>query len=270
MRIIRNKSTQDSENVTCPLCGLDNIELFLQDGHFRLVRCKRCGLVYINPRPPRKKLHRKNNTSVNANEEMMDHIGYISFSHLHELKARKFLGMIKKHKNRGKLLDVGCAAGFFLNSAKHEGFEPFGVETSENLASFAKREFKLNIFCGTLREAGFPDESFEIVTMLDVLSHLSKPVDDLNEIFRILQKDGLLLIETGNKGDLNAKIITRFGDTMGSPNHLYHFGEHSLMKLLDLTGFECLSIKRYSLIPSRKVSSPTRLSRCFITMGAFW
>lgn len=245
-----NKSIQESEYITCALCNSDDTELFFEDRCFPLVRCKRCGLVYINPRPTQEELNRMYNISVQTGKGVMDYTGYMDLAYLHELKAKKFLRIIKKYKKKGRILDFGCASGFFLNLAKRQGFDPHGVEISKTFCSFAKRCFKLDVFCGTLREASYPSEYFDVVTVFDVLSHLPTPVEDLNEVNRVLRKDGLLLIETGNKGELNAKAVEKWGGAWGSPSHLYHFGTETLMKLLEITGFDCLEIDKSSVILS--------------------
>ena len=69
--------------------------------------------------------------------------------------------------NKGKILDVGCAAGFFLNVAKHNGWETYGVEPSRWMSDWGNQRFNLNIKNGTLREAAFPDNFFDVVTMWD-------------------------------------------------------------------------------------------------------
>jgi SAM-dependent methyltransferase len=188
------------------------------------------------------------NVSFQTGEGVIDHTGYMDLAYLHELKSRKFLRIIKKYNKKGRILDIGCAAGFFLNSAKQQGFDPHGVDISKTLCTFARRYFKLDVFCGTLRERRYPNEYFDVVTMFDVLSHLPTPVDDLNEVNRVLRKGGLLLIETGNRGELNAKAVEKWMGTWGSPSHLYHFGTNTLMKLLEITGFDCLDVDKSSVI----------------------
>ncbi|MFX0202287.1 MAG: methyltransferase domain-containing protein [Candidatus Hodarchaeota archaeon] len=245
-----DESIQKLEYVPCALCSSDDTELFLEDGCFNLVRCKRCGLVYVNPRPTRKELGRMYNMSVQTGNGVMDHTGYMELAYLHELKSNKYLSMIKKYEKEGRILDIGCASGFFLNFAKQRGFDPHGVDISKTLCVFAKRHFKLNISCGTLREISYPSEYFDVVTMFDVLSHLPTPVEDLNEVNRVLRKDGLLLIETGNRGELNAKAVEKWRGVWGSPSHLYHFGTKTLIKLLKITGFDCIDIDKSSVILS--------------------
>lgn len=245
-----NRSIRELEYVTCALCNSDVAELFFEDRCFHLVRCKRCGLVYINPRPTQEELDRMYNLSVQTDKGVMDHTGYMELAYLHTLKAKKFLSIIKKYKKKGRILDIGCASGFFLNLAKQQGFDPYGVEISKTFCSFAKKEFNLDIFCGTLKEVNYPSEYFDVVTMFNVLSHLPTPVEELNEANRVLGKEGLLLIETGNKGELNAKAVEKWGSVWDSPSHLYHFGTKTLMKLLEMTGFDCINIDKSPVILS--------------------
>lgn len=252
------KSVQKFEYISCALCSSDDTESFHKDKDYHLVKCKRCGLVYINPRPTLEELTRMYNMPVQTGKGLMDHTGYMDLAYLHSLKAKKFLKTIKKYKKKGKILDIGCASGFFLNMAKRQGFDPHGVDVSKTLCSFAKRHFKLDVFCGTLREMNCPSEYFDVVTMFDVMSHLPRPVESLNEVNRVLRKGGLLLFETGNRGDLNAKAVEKSGSTWGSPSHLYHFGSKSLMKLLEITGFDCLNIDKYPILLSSIMETALR------------
>jgi SAM-dependent methyltransferase len=250
--------SQKFEYVNCALCNLDVTESFAKDRCYNLVKCKRCGLVYINPRPKQEQLDKVYNMPVETGKGSMDHVGYSDLAYLHKLRAKKSLEVIQKYKKRGRILDIGCASGFFLNFAKQYGFEPYGIDISKAFCSFAEKNFKLDVFCGTLIERRFPYEYFDVITMFDVLSHLSAPVEELKEINRILRKEGLLLIETGNRGEVNAKIVERFGDVWGSPSHLYHFGTKTLLKLLESTGFNCLEMDKSPVILSSILETAVR------------
>jgi len=247
---MNGKATNEFERVNCALCNCDETVSFIDDRRFHLVKCRRCGLVYINPRPTQEDLSKIYNVSVQGRREIMDSIGYTEFADIHILKSKKFLNIVKRYKRKGRLLDIGCATGFFLNLAKHQGFEPFGTDVSKAFCRFAKRKFNLQVFCGTLREASYPNEYFDVVTMFDVLSHLPTPVEELREVNRILRKEGLLLIETGNRGELNPKAIEVWGGVWGSPGHLYHFGTETLIRLLETTGFDCLDVDKTPIVLS--------------------
>lgn len=246
---MENESEQELKYINCALCNLDDTENLCKDRRFNLVRCRRCGLVYINPRPTRDELNRMYNVTSHSCCAM-DHAGYMDLAYLHELKARKSLRIIKKHKKEGRILDIGCAAGFFLNQARKRGFKTHGVEMSRDLCYFAQKDFKLDVFCGTLIEASYPSEYFDVVTMFDVLSHLPTPVEELKEVNRILRKGGLLVVETGNKGELDATAVKKWKGVWGSPSHLYHFGGSTLQRLFGMTGFDCIETDRSSVILS--------------------
>lgn len=243
-------SIQKFEYVPCALCRSDDTDFFVEDSGFNLVRCNRCGLVFVNPRPTWEELTRIYNISVQAGKGVIDNAGYMDLAYLHELKARMLLSIIKRYKKTGKILDIGCAAGFFLNLARLQGFEPHGVEVSKAFCDFASSHLKLDVSCGDLGEINYPSEYFDVVTMFDVLSHLPTPVENLNEVNRILRKGGLLMIETGNRGELNAKAVEKWGGVWGTPGHLYHFGTRTLLRLLETTGFDCLGINKSPIILS--------------------
>jgi SAM-dependent methyltransferase len=246
------------EYVPCALCDSDRTEFLLEDRGYRLVKCRRCGLVYVNPRPIRQELQSLYGSSDETGNVLMDNVGYTEFAYLHELQAKKRLGIIKKYKHSGKVLDVGCAAGYFLSVARDQGFDPYGVEISKTLCNLARRNFGLNVSCGTLTEMNYPGRFFDVVTLFDVLSHLPKPVESFNEINRILADDGLLLVETGNKGEISPGAVDKWGDTWGSPSHLYHFGTSTFMKLLEMTGFDCFSLDKYPLVLSSSLELMVR------------
>jgi 2-polyprenyl-3-methyl-5-hydroxy-6-metoxy-1,4-benzoquinol methylase len=254
----RPRLYHNSEYIICPICDEDYAEHLFVDNFFNLVRCRRCGLVYVNPRPTEaelKSIYSDITADTGASISFPRGLsGYINFGCVRTLKARMMSKIISKYKKRGKVLDVGCAAGYFLNVMKERGYEVCGVEVSKIFADFAKNSFGLNIFCGDVSQARFANENFDIVTMFDVLSHLRTPSKDLKEINRIMKVSGLLILETGNKGEFRSKeSVEKWGDTWGSPEHLFHYSKKPLMKLLHKTGFEVLEINTYPMFPSTSI-----------------
>jgi 2-polyprenyl-3-methyl-5-hydroxy-6-metoxy-1,4-benzoquinol methylase len=102
----------------------------------------------------------------------------------------------------GRILDVGCSSGLFLELARREGWGPHGVELSERAVKAAKRNFGLNAFCGTLAQARFPDASFDAVTLWDDIEHFDDPKADLVEVARVTRPGGVLVISTPNCASL--------------------------------------------------------------------
>jgi len=237
------------EYVNCDLCGADNAEFLFYDNSFKLVRCRGCGLVYANPRPmefvvdeicPGRRTGRDPHFSYYKN--------YIAHKNGFAAEAKDFLKGIKKYKKRGRLLDIGSAAGFFLNEARKNGWETYGVEISPALSGYARDKFGLNVFCGALEESCFAEGYFDAITMFDLLSHLRSPAGTLMEIRRVLATGGLLVIKGGNKGELKTKRAG--GESWGSPDHLYHFSRKNIRELLKRSGFKILELKSEAVMGS--------------------
>jgi len=245
------------EYTMCNLCGSANAAPVLSDlpdfllhrseVSATLVKCASCGLVYQNPRP--------------TFEEMAVHYppDYESYTPEPGAKNASWLlrqairyGVYKRcryvthHKHSGRILDVGCSTGIFLQGMRNSGdWEPYGVEINEHAAHIAQ-EHGLDVRLGTLEQAGFADEFFDVVTLWDVLEHLHDPSGSLREIYRILKPDGLLVIRVPNASSWDSRLFGRYWAGLDSPRHLYVFTPVTLDALLTANHFQ--SVARSSQI----------------------
>lgn len=243
------------EEVPCNLCGKSDYmvmynpntsdyqpeEVFSASGGVRgtqqIVKCKHCGLVYVNPRV-------KQHIVVEAYTDAVDEL-YVSQE---EGRLKTFSQGIKLVEtyaaNKGKILDVGCAAGFFLNVAKQNGWETYGVEPSRWMSDWGNQRFDVNIKNGTLREAAFPNSFFDVVTMWDVLEHTPDPIAELEEVHRILKKGGIIIINFPNVGSKLARLAGSKWWFFLSV-HLYHFTPQTITAMLLKNNLEVIQIKRH-------------------------
>lgn len=147
--------------VSCDLCGGDDTEpLFIKDNQ-KVVKCKRCNLVYINPRPIEEILKETYNGDYS--------LGYIVKKASKRKRAKKIVKRIFRFKKEGRFLDIGCSAGFILEAAREKGFETYGIETSPQALSYAREELKLKVLDVYLEDACFADNFFDVITMYNVL-----------------------------------------------------------------------------------------------------
>jgi 2-polyprenyl-3-methyl-5-hydroxy-6-metoxy-1,4-benzoquinol methylase len=143
-----------------------------------------------------------------------------------------------------RVLDVGCAAGYFLRVMRDEGHDVFGVELSAAIARHARSELgNERIHVGTLGDlpAGSPHfaaGSFDLVTMWDVVEHVADPQALLRQAHQLLKPDGTLVIETQNVDSAFAILLGRRWHHYKHEEHLYHFNPETVTKLLQQTGFE--------------------------------
>lgn len=252
------ETDESIEYVRCNLCGADDFEILFEavkkeeipgaeelsekyragsteQINEQVVKCRRCGLVYINPRFPQEMI-------IGGYEMAVDE-AYVSQGEARMNTFKRSLGMIEKFApGKGSILDVGAAAGFFLKVAKDAGWDAKGVEPSDWLAEYGRREFGLDIRSGTLRGAAYPDASFDVVTMWDVLEHTADPAAEVAEVARILKPGGIFVINFPDFGSIWAKLFGRRWWWLLSV-HLYYFTPKTLSALLEKEGFETLSVK---------------------------
>jgi SAM-dependent methyltransferase len=235
------------ETVNCALCGSIKAtpvwvqrDLLLKRANVTatLVKCDRCGLVYQNPRPTFAEMGEHYPPEYEPYEASPGERGSWLMRRAVQYGIEKRCRPIITRKKGGRLLDVGCASGTFLRGMqKYPGWELGGVEVNAQVAQLASQRYGLNVFAGTLEQAAFPDNYFDVVTLWDVVEHLHNPAASLREIWRILKPDGLLLFRVPNGDSWDAKAFGACWAGLDVPRHLYVFSRGTLSALLEANGF---------------------------------
>jgi SAM-dependent methyltransferase len=114
----------------------------------------------------------------------------------------------------------------------------YGVELNGAVAQAAREQHQLEVFAGTLEEAGYPAKMFDVVTLWDVLEHLHDPAATLREIHRILKDDGILVVRVPNLASWNAHLFGRYWAGLDAPRHLYVFSPATLTRLQSQNGLK--------------------------------
>lgn len=241
------KNKKFYETIKCNICGSDSYDIVVKPskkiidptkiisasggimGTQQIVKCKSCGLCYVNPRI-------KSNIVINSYSEADDSL-YASQAEGRTNTFKESLKFIEKyHHTKGRILDIGAAAGFFLKVAKDAGWETCGVEPSKWSSSYANKNYHVNVEQGTLSEAKFKNNYFDVITIWDVLEHVSDPTQELKEIYRILKPGGMLVINYPDFGTPMAKIAGSKWWFLLSV-HLFYFDQKSIRNLLLKQGF---------------------------------
>jgi 2-polyprenyl-3-methyl-5-hydroxy-6-metoxy-1,4-benzoquinol methylase len=215
----------------CPLCGCRQFSNVF--GAIR--RCKCCRLCLINPL----------GTYPGENETKDYFLKSYLPVHLENLEGtlaerRAHIAAMKVYcpmPAHPRLLDVGCALGFMLHEAKLAGWEPEGIETSEFAARYAAQHTGCPVHAGTLETAGLERESFDVVTLMDVIEHVAEPRKLIREIHQILRPGGILFIVTPNFGSLFVKLYGPRAYGVG-PDHVVYFEPSTMSRLLCEVGFK--------------------------------
>jgi SAM-dependent methyltransferase len=231
--------------VSCNLCGSDRYGLLCQGhdwgyggpGQFTMVRCSECGLVFLNPRPGPEEMGVYYPDEYEPYQRARSAIRSKVADRVLRLKLGARVRVVRRLRPGGDLLDIGCGSGDFCREmSRRDGWRAKGVEINRRAASFAREQLGLDVFCGQVEDARFPDHSFDIVTMWDVLEHVRDPLRTLQEIERILRPGGSVICSTPHAGSLDARLFGRFWIGYDFPRHLYVFSPDTLGALLTKAG----------------------------------
>lgn len=217
-------------------------------GDFRIVKCRKCGLVYVNPRLRENKLHEIYNKEYYSNpafrgvkKQLYGYDRYLEDEFYIKETFKGRLRNIDRFSKKGSLLDVGCALGFFLEIAKEDGWKAKGLELSGHAYAYAKNKLGLDVLNKTIGNSNLKSSSFDAVTMFDVIEHLPDPKATLKEISRILKPGGVLAVTTPNIGSLAARLLwKRWEEVKRVREHIYFFSGFTLARLLEDLNFKIL------------------------------
>jgi len=239
---------------TCIVCGNNLFESTVWGGYifkgreYCIVRCLKCGFMFLDHLPDLEilnEVYSKDDYFKNYHATNLGLRSYIETMGSYKRLDEQSISLIKNFKSYGKLLDIGCAGGRFLASAKKYGFEVCGIEPNSTMADFAKNELGLNVFCGTLESIDFKADSFDIVYTADVLEHFHDIERSILIIKKIVRKYGILVIQqplTYNKSFFNLflKLNMFFKKNKFAENpplHLWEFNSKTLKMFLEKMGF---------------------------------
>jgi len=235
-----------TETTPCPLCDHADHTLLYNTrdrlcglpGEFHLVRCDRCSLVYLSPRPAPEDIGEYYPKEYDP--FMLQRLDDMPLSLRLSVRygLRKRCRLVRRNRPGGRLLDVGCATGQFLaEMAGYPGWEVAGVEPSESAADFARRAYGIPVHQGDLASARFPNSAFDVVTLWDVFEHLYDPLAILAEVRRILAPDGVLILRTPSLDSWDARVFGPYWAGLDSPRHIAIFSRLTAARVLGEAGF---------------------------------
>ena len=245
----------DLESVACNLCGADDPETIYEarrldssrdltrtfrasgDDLLRdpLVRCRQCGLQYVNPRP----LACDIVTAYSAGDDPT----YVSQVAARERTFARAVAHIETLlPGRGRVLDIGTAAGAFLAAARNRGWEVDGCEPNRWTATWGSNHYGLDIRPGELFDHHYPAASFDVVTLWDVIEHTPDPSRVIHRVGDLLKPGGLLIVNYPDIGSSIAQMLGRRWPFLSSV-HLYYFTRATMQRFLERQGFEIVEMR---------------------------
>ncbi len=234
----------------CPVCGAGNARFLWAKGDARYDECPSCGLVYENPRLDEGELqalyssegyYRGGGTAI-APTGYSDYFAQVSPALIGE-----YMTIIERASGRrgGRHLDVGSGPGMLVAHAISRGWDAIGQEIS-HWACERAREQGIPVLEGPLGEHGLPSDSFDAISMFDVLEHLPEPHPVVRETLRMLKPGGVLVIETPNIGGFFARRIYRERSELVKPrSHICLYNTRAARTLLKGAGFRTVEVAAF-------------------------
>ena len=205
-------------------------EIGARGRHGKIWKCNTCGFIYQEPTFSEGEL----NAAYRGGTDEIYFEQFREREHLFE----KCLDRIHKYATPpGKMLDVGCNAGIFLNVARRMGWRTEGIEPSSWAARVARERFELNVKTGVFEKVRYKSNSYDVITSWDVLEHFVDPIAVLDKAHKLLKKDGKLVLSTIN-------INSWFSLILGSHwpwlirIHLWYFTPKTFKLMVEKNGFE--------------------------------
>lgn len=240
-------------SVGCRVCGCEETRPLVDVLTRRIVKCHGCGLIYKDPQPTAGELARAySGVQIDLTQE--ERVG--------DRRKQHFSRILKHAGVPGRLLDVGCGCGFFLKLAQETGWEAIGVDVNPKAVAYAKERLRVNAVLRDFTDVHFPERSFDLVTLWNVLDFTADPRNVLSEVHRLLKEDGHIFIRTPNVdwqylSYRLAKFLRPFRwekvfDERPYSTFIFHainFSHPTLRLLLNHSGFVTLSIRNSPPIP---------------------
>jgi SAM-dependent methyltransferase len=238
--LVPKKKAKASRVKYCPVCASESGQKYCYTKlDFSILKCTGCGLGSTHLEPTFNPLQIYSEAYFHG--KLKD--GYVDYTGSESVLRNEFRRVLRSlnsvGRTSGKLLEIGCAYGFFLLEAQGR-FEVSGLEVSDEAVAFCKSR-RLNVKQGTVTEQFLAEKGpFDVVVMLDVIEHVADPEELLTLVHRYLRPRGHLLITTGDWASLLSRLMRSSWRLMTPPQHLFFFSKLTLQSLLERLGFRVL------------------------------
>jgi SAM-dependent methyltransferase len=234
----------------CFLCDSENREVYAEKDDFRYFRCNNCGLITIDKIP--ENLSDYYGSGYFTGDLRLD--GYLDYETEKKMALgtfEKYLDLIGKNTgNAGRLFEVGCATGCFLEMAASRGWTARGIDVSQYAVAEAQKK-GLEAECSNLENYSSGEGGIDAVVMFDVMEHLTDPDLGLQKIHSMLNAGGVVAFATPDAGSLWARVWKNKWHALVPPQHINIFSFKNISKLLVQNGFTVVHSghygKRFSL-----------------------
>jgi SAM-dependent methyltransferase len=230
----------------CPVCASEGPEPLLEIRGHAIAACGACGVAYTETEeggPDPETMYSEGYFT----EGGAGYPDYVRDEPTHRRQARATLRKLGALGIApGRLLDVGCAAGFFLDEARLAGWDVQGCDVSAYAAEHARTALGLDVRKGRFSDLALPAGDFDVVTLLNVFEHLPDPRRVVAALERIVRPGGHVVIETWDRGSTVARLMGRRWHQYAPPTVLFFYDRASLGRLFGGDAWEAFRWTRAS------------------------
>jgi SAM-dependent methyltransferase len=221
----------------CPTCGSTNGRHELDKDHMQLLRCAHCDLVYVSPTFD--EAHYRDVYASPDYQEIVRDLGIKS----HDYRVQRFgserVGLMARHLDTTspRYLDVGCSTGFVVEAARHAGWNATGVDLNPSAIEFG-RSRGLDLRVAAMQDEGFEPESFDAVSLFDVLEHLHDPARTVRDAARLLRRGGILFLYVPNYDSASRLLMGKDAHFIWPTHHLNYYTPATIRDFMRREGLE--------------------------------
>lgn len=240
----------------CPACGCRLRRPLFNVGEYDYVACPACGLAHLDPPPTEQQARGVFDDTYFSGGVEGGYDDYVADELLHRENAWLRLALLRTLNVAppGRMLDVGCAHGFFLDEARADGWSVEGADVSPTAAAYASTRLRLDVAADVADAA--QDGPYDLVTLFQVLEHVAAPTKLLEQARDSLGPDGTVVIETWDRGSIIPRVMRSHWQVVAPPSVVWLWDRNSLALLLAAAGLRITSIHRTTkLVSLRFVTS---------------
>lgn len=242
----------------CPVCAGNKSkeklvcqDYLVTDSKFSIYECPDCGFAFTQDFPSEEEIGKYYDAPEYISHSDTNK-GFIN-SLYHRarniaLKSKTKLVLKNAPIKNGKLLDIGCGTGYFMNSMCRMKWIVTGIEKSSRTREYAHEKFGLNV-----QDSEYlfqiPSKTKDVVTMWHVLEHIERMNPTMEHLHRILSDNGILIVAVPNKSSFDAVYYGKYWAAYDVPRHLWHFSPDDFRALAEKHNFRVEKMKRMNFDP---------------------
>ncbi len=226
------------KRVPCKICA-NNAKLYCVKESVSYYICKECHSIFQYPLPESRHMAEYTDNQY----KFGNYERYVAAKYIKHCHFRNRLNQFRQYFPSGKLLDVGCSCGYFLDVALEYGYDAYGVELSETAIAAADPAIRLRIAKESVNVLGSHKlGSFDLVTAFDIIEHTDNPVEFLRQVKALLKPRGGLVLSTPDTGHFLRYMLGKRWAMLQPMQHTVLFSRKSLRTALEHTGFKEIHI----------------------------